>query len=84
MSKKYDVALLGYYGFKNLGDELLLESIVAILKESGVDSEQMAVLSSSPEETITGLLLGWRLCMGSKSGRWDNLSDPLVQHWDAG
>ena len=51
MSKKYDVALLGYYGFKNLGDELLLESIVAILKESGVDSEQMAVLSSSPEET---------------------------------
>ena len=57
MSKKYDVALLGYYGFKNLGDELLLESIVAILKESGVDSEQMAVLSSSPEETSNRLKL---------------------------
>lgn len=65
MIKKFDVALLGYYGFGNLGDELLLESIASILKESGIGSDKIAVLSASPEETSNRLGLAaynrWKL-----------------------
>ena len=51
MSKKYDVLLCGYYGFGNLGDELLLESLVALLVSSGIARERIAVLSASPDRT---------------------------------
>lgn len=51
MNKDIDVLVLGYYGFGNLGDELLSETVVALLKKSGVEKERIAILSSSPKDT---------------------------------
>lgn len=44
MSKK--VAISGYYGFKNFGDELILSVLTQKLKETGAD---ITVFSSDPE-----------------------------------
>lgn len=66
MSRKYDVLLAGYYGFGNLGDELLAEACLSLLERCGVSKERIAILSASPEET--GKRLGvdaydrWALC----------------------
>ena len=43
--------LLGYYGFGNLGDELLLQACIKILNERGVANENIIVLSNNPDET---------------------------------
>ena len=43
--------LLGYYGFGNLGDELLLKACIKILNEHGIGNEKIIVLSNNPEET---------------------------------
>ncbi|MBR1487252.1 MAG: polysaccharide pyruvyl transferase family protein, partial [Synergistaceae bacterium] len=43
--------LLGYYGFGNLGDELLLNSCVKILNSRGISNENIIALSNNPEET---------------------------------
>ena len=43
--------LLGYYGFGNLGDELLLQASIKILNEQGIENEKIIVLSNNPEET---------------------------------
>ena len=51
MSKKYKVALLGYYGFDNLGDELLLTACLESLTRSGLEREKVIVLSNKPDET---------------------------------
>lgn len=51
MMRRYKAALLGYYGFGNLGDELLLESCIGILEKQGISREQIIVLSNSPNET---------------------------------
>lgn len=51
MKKCFDVLLCGYYGFGNLGDELLARSLVALLEEQGVPRKRMAILSASPEES---------------------------------
>lgn len=48
--KKYDIAILGYYGYKNSGDEAILRSTLDSLR--GVDSElSFLVLSKNPRET---------------------------------
>lgn len=49
--RRFDVLLLGYYGFGNLGDELLAEACADLLKELGVKKDRTAVLSSSPDHT---------------------------------
>ena len=49
--RKYKAALLGYYGFNNLGDELLLLASINILLEAGVTREKIIVLSNNPDET---------------------------------
>ncbi|MDR2180977.1 MAG: polysaccharide pyruvyl transferase CsaB [Synergistaceae bacterium] len=49
--KRYRVALAGYYGFGNLGDELLLEAAVASLLRCGVARERMVVLSNDPGDS---------------------------------
>ncbi len=49
--KRYRAALLGYYGFGNLGDELLLKACLEILYRCGVNRESIVVLSNSPMET---------------------------------
>lgn len=55
MSKKLlspnSYLLLGYYGFGNLGDELLLRACIKILNERGIEKEKITVLSNNPEET---------------------------------
>ena len=43
--------LLGYYGFGNLGDELLLEACIKILNSKGISNENIIALSNNPEET---------------------------------
>lgn len=48
--KKWDAVLLGYYGFKNSGDETLLYSMIKDLK-SKKDDARLLVLSKNPKET---------------------------------
>ena len=45
-----DILISGYYGFKNSGDDALLQAIVNDLKEYKSDVK-LTVLSNSPEET---------------------------------
>ncbi|MDR1944230.1 MAG: polysaccharide pyruvyl transferase family protein [Synergistaceae bacterium] len=49
--KKFDVLLAGYFGFGNLGDELLLSSALDYLETAGVKKDRVAVLSRDPGET---------------------------------
>lgn len=52
--KKYDVLIGGYYGFGNIGDEAILESLCSSLRR--VNSEvRICVLSASPEATANRL-----------------------------
>ena len=52
MNKKiYKAALIGYYGFGNLGDELLLRASIELLEHSGISRAQIIVLSNKPDET---------------------------------
>lgn len=46
----YDVAISGYYGFKNSGDEALLKSIISDLRRIDPDIK-IAVFSNDPEFT---------------------------------
>lgn len=55
MSRKYEVLLCGYYGFGNLGDELLALSLIGLLEENGVSPEKIALLSNCPERTSATL-----------------------------
>ena len=49
--RRYSAVLLGYYGFGNLGDELLLRACINILQRCGIERGRIAVLSNNPEET---------------------------------
>jgi len=49
--KKYDIAVLGYYGYKNSGDEAILKSIVRSLRERNPELS-FVVLSRRPGETM--------------------------------
>ena len=51
MIKRYDVLLIGYYGFGNLGDELLACSVIGLLSSCGIKRDRIAVLSADTEET---------------------------------
>lgn len=44
------ITICGYYGYRNVGDEAILEAIVGILKEKRPDLE-IIVFSGNPEET---------------------------------
>lgn len=48
--KKYDAAVLGYYGFSNSGDETLLYAMIENLKKEKEDM-RLLVLSKNPKET---------------------------------
>lgn len=47
--RRYRVALAGYYGFGNLGDELLAQASLEALERAGVPRERVVVLSNDPE-----------------------------------
>jgi polysaccharide pyruvyl transferase CsaB len=47
--RRYRAALAGYYGFGNLGDELLAEAVIASLLRCGVSRERLVLLSADPE-----------------------------------
>lgn len=47
VKRPIDVTLCGYYGFGNLGDELLAEGLVSLLERNGVARERVAVLTAS-------------------------------------
>ena len=49
--RKYGAALIGYYGFGNFGDELLLKACINILEKCGINRGRIAVLSNDPENT---------------------------------
>lgn len=64
MTKKYDVLLAGYYGFGNLGDELLARSATGLLRQAGIAPERIAILSAEPRNTSEELGL-------TAFNRWD-------------
>jgi polysaccharide pyruvyl transferase CsaB len=49
--RRYRVALIGYYGFGNLGDELLAEASIAALLRCGVERERIVILSNAPDDS---------------------------------
>lgn len=46
MRRPLDVTLCGFYGFGNLGDELIAESLLDLLEKNGVSRDRVAVLSA--------------------------------------
>jgi polysaccharide pyruvyl transferase CsaB len=64
VGRRFEVALCGYYGFGNLGDELLAQAAVALLEECGLPRQRIVVLSNDADETARSL--------GTASvNRWD-------------
>ena len=47
--KNFDVLLAGYFGFGNLGDELLAQSAADHLSRCGIKKERIAILSGNPD-----------------------------------
>ena len=50
-NRQFDVLLAGYYGFGNLGDELLAQASVDSLTALGVKRERIAILSAAVEDS---------------------------------
>jgi polysaccharide pyruvyl transferase CsaB len=51
LNRSLDVLVCGYYGFGNLGDELLAEAVVSLLEKAGIDKQRIGILSAAPQET---------------------------------
>jgi polysaccharide pyruvyl transferase CsaB len=49
--RRFDVALAGYYGFGNLGDELLAAALIRNLELLGIPRERMVLLSADPSRS---------------------------------
>ncbi|MDR1137190.1 MAG: polysaccharide pyruvyl transferase CsaB [Synergistaceae bacterium] len=54
-AKVFDVLLAGYFGFGNLGDELLAAAAVKNLGACGIPPEKISVLSNRPAESRMNL-----------------------------
>jgi len=52
VSRRFRAVLCGYYGFGNLGDELLAAALVSAFDKSGVPVDELAILSPDPEKTF--------------------------------
>lgn len=58
LNKPTKLAVVGYYGFGNLGDELILRSLTRQLAELSVELEhpiELTVLSANPTQTVESL-----------------------------
>ena len=68
--RRYGAALIGYYGFGNLGDELLLKACIDILTQCGISRTRIAALSNDPEKTSRDFGIDsvnrWSLCESAK------------------
>jgi polysaccharide pyruvyl transferase CsaB len=53
--KVFDVLLAGYFGFGNLGDELIADAAVKNIAALGIPRERMAILSNRPDESRADL-----------------------------
>jgi len=51
LERNIDVLVLGYYGFGNLGDELLSKAVVDNLTELGIEKERIVLLSANPQKS---------------------------------
>ncbi len=51
LNRDLDVLISGYYGFGNLGDELLAKAVVSLLESAGIEKKRIGILSAKPEET---------------------------------
>ena len=49
--RKYKAALIGYYGFNNFGDELLLQASLNMLERQGINRSEIIILSNQPDNT---------------------------------
>lgn len=69
LEKTIDVLMLGYYGFGNLGDELLSKSLTEKLVACGIDNKKIAMLSANPDssEKLTGVKCFNRWNLGTVS-----------------
>jgi len=56
LARKYDLAICGYYGFGNLGDELICRALVEMAVGLGLERSRICVLSCDPH--LTGSSLG--------------------------
>jgi polysaccharide pyruvyl transferase CsaB len=54
-ARAFDVLLAGYFGFGNLGDELLAKAAVDNLAALGISRERMAILSGDPDDSVSRL-----------------------------
>ena len=54
-ARPFDVLLAGYFGFGNLGDELLGKAAVDNLTMLGIPRERMAILSNDPDDSASRL-----------------------------
>lgn len=65
LMRRYGAALIGYYGFGNLGDELLLKACIDILTQCGISRPRIVALSNDPEKTAREFCVDsvnrWRL-----------------------
>lgn len=55
LNRRYDVTLCGYYGFGNLGDELLALSLKELICQCGIPEDRIAMFSADPERTSAEL-----------------------------
>lgn len=53
--KDIEAVICGYYGFDNLGDELLAQVVVSLYGRNEVPPDKLAILSSSPDKTASVL-----------------------------
>jgi polysaccharide pyruvyl transferase CsaB len=54
-AKVFDVLLAGYFGFGNLGDELIAEAAVKNLMSCGIPRERISILYNRSSESLTNL-----------------------------
>lgn len=55
MTYEFEAVLFGYYGFGNLGDELLAQEILSLYEKNCISAERIAILSADPEKSSADL-----------------------------